>query len=184
LLVGKLFRCDSRAAPFFQREFWTSACPILNPQTTHQFQLGVSGCGPLRLRLGYVTTSPTNGLSWFSRNLRTQESLSKSLLGRTIYQVWDVFWGNVFEEMWGMYCIILYNLGGGFKYFLFSSIHLLFVEMIQFDEHIFQMDWFNHQLVVCFVPGSRPNQSIISDTWMFWQLDDPMTPLSLLLFLQ
>ena len=35
------------------------------------------------------------------------------------------------------------QLGGGFKYFLFSS---LFGEMIQFDEHIFQMGWFNHQL--------------------------------------
>ena len=37
-----------------------------------------------------------------------------------------------------------YFLGGGLKYFLFSS---LFGEMIQFDEHIFQMGWFNHQLV-------------------------------------
>ena len=30
-----------------------------------------------------------------------------------------------------------------FKYFLFSP---LLGEMIQFDEHIFQMGWFNHQL--------------------------------------
>ena len=29
-------------------------------------------------------------------------------------------------------------LGGGLKY-------LLFGEIIQFDEHIFQMGWFNHQ---------------------------------------
>ena len=35
-------------------------------------------------------------------------------------------------------------LGGGFKHVLFSS---LLGEMIQFDEHIFQMGWFNHQLV-------------------------------------
>ena len=35
-----------------------------------------------------------------------------------------------------------WNLGGGFKYFLFSS---LFGEMIQLDEHIFQRGWFNHQ---------------------------------------
>ena len=34
-------------------------------------------------------------------------------------------------------------LGGGFKYFLFSPLP---GEMIQFDEHIFQMGWFNHQL--------------------------------------
>ena len=37
------------------------------------------------------------------------------------------------------------SLGGGFKYFLCSS---LFGEMIQFDEHMFQMGW-NHQLDHC-----------------------------------
>ena len=35
------------------------------------------------------------------------------------------------------------HLGGGFKYFLFSP---LFGEDFQFDEHIFQRGWFNHQL--------------------------------------
>ena len=39
---------------------------------------------------------------------------------------------------------IMYILGGGFKQFLFSRLPW---EMIQFDEHIFQMGWFNHQLV-------------------------------------
>ena len=34
------------------------------------------------------------------------------------------------------------DLGGGFKNFLFSSLP---GEIIQFDEHIFQMGWFNHQ---------------------------------------
>ena len=34
-------------------------------------------------------------------------------------------------------------LGGVFKYFLFSSLP---GEMIHFDEHIFEMGWFNHQL--------------------------------------
>jgi len=34
-------------------------------------------------------------------------------------------------------------LGGGFNYFSFSP---LFAEGFQFDEHIFQMGWFNHQL--------------------------------------
>ena len=33
-------------------------------------------------------------------------------------------------------------LGGGFKHVLFSSLP---GEMIQFDEHIFPMGWFNHQ---------------------------------------
>ena len=35
------------------------------------------------------------------------------------------------------------NLAGGFKYFLFSPLP---GEMIRFDEHIFQMGWFNHQV--------------------------------------
>ena len=38
-------------------------------------------------------------------------------------------------------CFII--LDGGFKHFLFSPLPR---EMIQFDEHIFQMGWFNHQL--------------------------------------
>ena len=43
-------------------------------------------------------------------------------------------------------------LGGGFKYFSFSS---LLGEDSHFDEHIFQMGWFNHQLVFFFKLGSR-----------------------------
>ena len=35
------------------------------------------------------------------------------------------------------------RLGGGFKIFVFSP---LFGEDFQFDEHIFQRGWFNHQL--------------------------------------
>ena len=35
--------------------------------------------------------------------------------------------------------------GGGFKQFLFSPS---LGEMIQFDEHIFQLGWFNHQPVI------------------------------------
>ena len=38
---------------------------------------------------------------------------------------------------------ILKPPGGGFKYFLFSP---LLGEMIQFDDHIFRMGWFNTQL--------------------------------------
>ena len=41
------------------------------------------------------------------------------------------------------YSLYLTKLGGGFKSCLFSP---LLGEMIQFDEHIFQMGWFNHHL--------------------------------------
>ena len=37
-------------------------------------------------------------------------------------------------------------LGGGFNDFLFLP-----GEMIQFDEHIFQMGWFHHQLVKVYI---------------------------------
>ena len=40
-------------------------------------------------------------------------------------------------------CGTYISLGGGFKCFFFSP---LLGEMIQFDEHVFQMGWFNHQL--------------------------------------
>ena len=39
------------------------------------------------------------------------------------------------------------NLGGGFKYFLCSPLP---GEGFQFDSHIFQMGWFNHQLGMIF----------------------------------
>ena len=48
---------------------------------------------------------------------------------------WSIFTGDFFFQ--GV------QLGGGFKHVLFLP---LLGEMIQFDEHIFQMGWFNHQL--------------------------------------
>ena len=36
------------------------------------------------------------------------------------------------------------GLAGGFKHLLFPTLP---GEMIQFDEHMFQMGWFNHHLV-------------------------------------
>ena len=43
--------------------------------------------------------------------------------------------------------LLFFKLSGGFKYFLFPP---LLKEDSQFDEHIFQMGWFNHQLVTDF----------------------------------
>ena len=69
-------------------------------------------------------------------------------------------------------------LGGGFKDFLFLP---LFGEDFQFDEHIFQMGWFNHHLVLdtqVFGPGSvqegvRPLE--ISETFFLGQIVVPST---------
>ena len=43
-------------------------------------------------------------------------------------------------------------LGGGFKYFLLTPLP---GEMIQFDEHIFQVGWFNHQPEYLQVDGKQ-----------------------------
>ena len=55
----------------------------------------------------------------------------------------DVEW-----QGWGPFKIRI--LGGGFKYFLCSPRTL--GKMNQFDEHIFQMGWFNHQPVYVTFP--------------------------------
>ena len=51
------------------------------------------------------------------------------------------------------------RLGGGFKYFLCSS---LFGEDFQFDEHIFQMGWFNHQ------PVRIGDKNTFCKRWHLW----------------
>ena len=67
-------------------------------------------------------------------------------MGVHVWEPRGVFSGRFLHECQQRPLMILkdVSLGGGFKDFLFSP---LFAEMIQFDEHIFQLDWFNHQLV-------------------------------------
>ena len=45
---------------------------------------------------------------------------------------------------WSFWNPYINEVGGGFKHFLFSS---LLGGDSHFDEHSFQMGWFNHQLV-------------------------------------
>ena len=64
-------------------------------------------------------------------------------------RVWKLMGVEWFEaglmNPWTRRYTFIGNLGGGFKYFLFSH---LFGEGFQFDEHIFQLGWFNHQLEI------------------------------------
>ena len=56
-------------------------------------------------------------------------------------------------------------LGGGVKHFLCSPLP---GEMIQFDEHIFQMGWFNHQLIVlflCYMIGVSSTNTVPEMKW-------------------
>ena len=62
-------------------------------------------------------------------------------------------WGNRFVRTLEIdYQLSLSSvLGGSSKHFLCSPF---FSEMTQFDDHIFQMSWFNHHLFVSFVVRS------------------------------
>ena len=51
---------------------------------------------------------------------------------------------SIFYLLFHTYTKCVLNLGGGFKYFLFSP---LLGEKISNLTNIFQMGWFNHQLV-------------------------------------
>ncbi len=63
------------------------------------------------------------------------------------------FWVSAHLQVRLLLVLGLYlSLGGGFKYVLFLS---LLGEMIQFDEHIFQMGWFNHHLDHIYNPDDR-----------------------------
>ena len=67
-------------------------------------------------------------------------------------------WPSVFQSedirnsLFNITNLELTRLGGGFKYFLCSP---LFGEDSQFDEHIFQMGWFNHQLGLFFTTSGK-----------------------------
>ena len=70
------------------------------------------------------------------------------------------------------------RLGGGFNHSLFSPLP---GEMIQFDEHIFQMGWLNHQLVGSITWGPTPWKipskepliiSLFSKWVIFWKPSD------------
>ena len=56
------------------------------------------------------------------------------------------------------------NLGGGFKYLLFS----LFGEDSHFDTyvyHMFQMGWFNHQLALTLMPQPNVSRHVAVFPW-------------------
>ena len=82
---------------------------------------------------GYISLDP----SWLSKMLRAGPRRLDPLSTVPRVCLWSASGGDS-----GWMCTPL-RLGGGFKDFLCSSLP---GEMIQFDEHIFQMGWFNHQL--------------------------------------
>ena len=62
--------------------------------------------------------------------------------------------------------------GGGFKYFWCSPLS---GEMVQFDEHIFQMGWFNHHSMTFLVRGLHSGDGLgclrIPPTMSFWPIE-------------
>ena len=76
-----------------------------------------------------------------------EASQKRTATQRRQYWVW--IWKKTFnkkaENRWWFCWDVYWILGGGFKYFLCSS-RILGKWLIHFDEHIFQVGWFNHQL--------------------------------------
>ena len=145
------------ASSQFQRDQCGASCKnnlkaIRNPQNPHRFCIGIG--------FAFIT-NPIKHLR--RRDLRHGSPICENLYGRQILVSNGSLcfsqgaWGFGFE-----FCVCslthrvhgtgIYiptfgikhqpNLGGGFKYSLFSP---LLGEMIKFDKHIVQVGWFNHQ---------------------------------------
>ena len=108
-----------------------------------------------------------NNLDEFARRASRRRHRDWISMARKVaesFSLWLFFWSrgnwktsesaNVSRQLWGAHLFFKRNgkvdgsmnshlLGVGFRYLLCSSLP---GEMIQFDEHIFQSGWFNHQL--------------------------------------
>ena len=56
----------------------------------------------------------------------------------------------------------IHILGVGFVFFIFTPR-----EMIQFDEHIFQLGWFNHQVDIPFMASQRTPPNTPGGIWPY-----------------
>ena len=107
-----------------------------NPRKTRPFPKG---------SFGFQVFSRTN-VKWENFDFMVQNGwLGQFSRFKVVFFFPEMFWyRNVSVFLKGRVGFQVY-LGGGFKYFLCSSLPR---KMIQFDENIFQMGWFNH------VPGT------------------------------
>ena len=94
--------------------------------------------------------------------ISTEARVILGFFGNSNISLYREFIGNIYREypyLGGGNSNIF--LGGGFNMFqLFFIFIPILGEMIQFDEHIFQMGWFNHQLVELFSPRKVGDESI------------------------
>ena len=90
------------------------------------------------------------GVVWMARKFRLQQ--------------WDIFfcWVPRWTEVFGSFVIKIMGYLVSrvmmimFHFFFVFSL-LIFGEMIQFDDHIFQTGWFNHQLdIACYLEAPFP----------------------------
>ena len=103
-------------------------------------------CVILGVILSIENTLPRHLLRWLIMKNRTCHNAWRVVPVEVRQAIDPSFRGLVWSEPVELY------LGGGFRYFLFSPLP---GEMIQFDEHIFQMGWFNHQLVIFYPTGTH-----------------------------
>ena len=108
--------------------------------------------------------------SYFTRVFGNSKRIFTSVLVMLVLFCWGFLWykGNKKQENTHTH---KQKLGGGFKHFLFSSLP---GELIQFDEHIFQMGWFNHQLEKreTFPPGFG-DHLVLTDTFLPVRRENP-----------
>ena len=111
----------------------------VNDQDTHHHQIGVHHQSFLATR------------SKSCHFTRTQWVFSRVsiglLLDKILHSLGCFIWNSLYITLSFVGCLpsqlLQLLVGGGFKCFIFSPQPR---EMIQFDEHLFQMGWFNHQL--------------------------------------
>ena len=89
-----------------------------------------------------VQPPPRFGFFWLSFQVRCFPHHPKNIIYHQEEASKTAPWTSRLDNLFSVFHGIG-SLGGGFKYFSFSS---LFGEDSQFDDHIFQMGWFNHRL--------------------------------------
>ena len=96
---------------------------------------------------GFFPSPGGRPLSAWQRPMKVSNGAWEVFLGgetSKIFYVHPETWVRILSVNHSKHQEPMVNLGGGFEDFLFPSLP---GEMIQFDEHIFQMGWWNHQLV-------------------------------------
>ena len=129
--IRRFLGISPKISTMFQQKKQDTLHPkkIRHPLAKH----GFSGTESLQFAGLHWTCSLWSKKSWYKKYV---------MLSASSWQPWIL----------GTVKFLRYILVGGFNYFLFAPQKL--GKMIKFDEHIFQMGWFNHQLALFSLAGN------------------------------